>query len=58
MAEPISRRGLLQLSYRTATALGISSMASARQAGSLPDREQSESPTIALGSGLQLHYRE
>ena len=61
MAEPISRRGLLQLSYRTAAALGISSMASAqdvRAASDSDSREQSASPTAALGPGLQLHYRE
>jgi pimeloyl-ACP methyl ester carboxylesterase len=61
MAEPISRRGLLQLSYRTATALGISSIASAQDVGAARDsdsREQSVSSTVALGSGLQLHYRE
>src|SRR5271165_220672 len=61
MAHPISRRGLLQLSYRTAAALGVSGMSSARGGRAAFDsdsREQSASPTVALGTGLQLHYRE
>jgi 3-oxoadipate enol-lactonase len=61
MAEPISRRGLLQLSYRTAAALGISGMVSAQDVRSASDsdsREQSAAPTVALSPGLQLHYRE
>jgi pimeloyl-ACP methyl ester carboxylesterase len=61
MAEPISRRGLLQLGYRTAAALGISTMASSRDVQAASDsgsREQSSSPTVAMGPGLQMHYRE
>jgi 3-oxoadipate enol-lactonase len=64
MAEPISRRGLLQLSYCTAAALGISRVATAQDAPTASDsrshgsREQSASPTVALSPGLQLHYRE
>jgi pimeloyl-ACP methyl ester carboxylesterase len=61
MADPISRRGLLQLSYRTATALGISSLANAQAvppAAGADQREQTQASTAALGSGLQLYYRE
>jgi 3-oxoadipate enol-lactonase len=61
MAEPISRRGLLQLSYGAAATLGISGMASAQNAPASPDSEsldQTSSRTVALSPGLQLHYRE
>jgi 3-oxoadipate enol-lactonase len=59
MAEPISRRGLLQLSYRTAAALGISTIVTAGQTRPAADRDNREpSSTIAFGPGLQLHYRE
>ena len=34
MADPISRRGLLQLSYRTATALGICGVGGVRRGSS------------------------
>ena len=39
MAGPISRRGLLQLSYRTAAALGISGLASAQDARPASDSD-------------------
>jgi pimeloyl-ACP methyl ester carboxylesterase len=60
MADPISRRGLLQLSYRTATALGIATLAESAEARAAGDDKDHREPsaTIALGSGLQMHYRE
>jgi len=67
MPNPISRRGLLQLSADTVAALGITTMA----AGSVPistfaqasqmtaDRDNHQSPShVELAPGLHMHYRE
>ncbi|MGD0962852.1 MAG: alpha/beta hydrolase [Candidatus Acidiferrales bacterium] len=56
MADPISRRGLLQLSYSAATVWGISNVAAAETVQASDHREQASA--VAFGSGLQLHYRE
>ena len=67
MPNPISRRGLLQLSANTVAALGVTTMAaeitpmSASAQGSpvSADRNNHPSPsTVALGPGLELYYRE
>lgn len=65
MAGTISRRGLLRLSYRTATALGISSMASeikpvdAAAQNSPGNRSDTPPvPTVPIVSGLDVYYRE
>jgi 3-oxoadipate enol-lactonase len=67
MPDPISRRGLLQLSYRTAAALGVTTMATgitpmgttAQPVPAPADRDTYEhGSTLAFGPGLQLHYRE
>src|SRR5579863_1219490 len=67
MAETISRRNLLHLSYGAAAALGVSDMASefalastSAEGASLPsDRlEEYGGPSVSINSGSQLHYRE
>lgn len=62
---PVSRRRLLQLSYRTVATIGISTissaiaLASAQTAGITADRDNPDSAsTITLGHDLRLHYRE
>jgi 3-oxoadipate enol-lactonase len=67
MADTISRRDMLRVSFRTATAVAASTMASelvptgasARSTPTPSDRKDEQTGRIVtLGSGVQLHYRE
>src|SRR5579863_8583439 len=67
MTDTISRRDMLRVSFRTATAIGVSTMASelvptgasARSAPTPSDRKDEQPGRIvSVGSGVQLHYRE